>query len=559
MSRLRRKQQAAKRARTVPFEWRAVRLPLLGLAAATTALYSPIIQHPFTNYDDPAYILENSAVREGLTWHTLGWAFTHFHEGNWHPLTWLVHAINFQLNAEQAGGHHATSLLLHVINVSLLFLLLARATGSMGRSTVVTALFALHPLNVESVAWAAELKNVLCTLFFLLGIGAYGWYVQKPNIKRYVAVIIFFVLGLASKPMVITFPFVLILLDYWPLGRIEGWSKTSTFNSIPKKSLSSLVLEKLPMIPLCVGSAIITYLAEHSAGAEKFITVRLPFRLMNALDSYAMYVWKAFWPSGLAVFYPHPMGSLPILRSVVAGCFLVIVSLMVWKGARNHGYLVTGWLWYLGTLVPVIGLVQVGGQARADRYAYIPLIGVFVMVVWSCSEIARQRKWTQITQSAMALAVLVALAAVTLKQISYWSGTIQLWTHTLDVTANNQIAEHNLANELVVLHRDADAIPHLAKALELKPGDMVTAANLGAALSKTGRHEEAVKQYEAVLGQTSDPRILLGVYNNLSVEYHLLGNETKAAEYRSYFSQALQAACRRSDTNCFTSPEGVAE
>jgi protein O-mannosyl-transferase len=423
--------------------------------------------------------------------------------------------------------------------VLLLFLLLARATGLRGRSMIVAALFALHPLNVESVAWAAELKNVLCSLFFLLAVCAYGWYVQKPSVSRYTTVAALFLLGLASKPMVITFPFVLLLLDFWPLGRIEGWGSPSALLPAAQKSFAALVLEKLPMLPLCIGSAIVTYLAEHSVNAEKFISVSLPLRVENAIYSYAMYVWNAFWPSGLAVFYPHPSGSLAPWRLEVAAFFLIAVSVLVWRESREHGYLLAGWLWYLGMLVPVIGLVQVGGQARADRYTYLPLIGVFVMAVWGLGDFAQQRKWSPAAQRATALLVLAALVMTARKQISYWENSYELWTRALDVTRDNQIAEHNLANELVRLHRDPEAIPHLQRAVEFNPQDMVSAANLGAALSKTGRHEDAVREYEIVLRRSSDPKILLGVYYNLSIEYHLVGNDTEAAECHRQFLQEV--------------------
>jgi protein O-mannosyl-transferase len=502
------------------------------LAILTLVVYRPVWQHPFINYDDGAYILFNPHVQQGLTSQTLTWALTTFYEANWHPLTWVVHALNCQLFGLDAGGHHMTSLLLHVLNAVLLFLLLMQATGAMWRSMLAATLFAVHPLNVESVAWAAELKNLLCTFFFLLALGTYGWYARKPAISRYVVLALLFVLGLASKPMVIALPFVLLLLDFWPLRRIVGWTQPSQDFPVAQRSFSSLLLEKAPLVALSIASAVVTLFGQRSVGADNMVRVSLIGRFENALQSYAMYLGKALWPTDLAPFYPYSPVSSPIWP-VIAGLFLLFVSAWVWKARHKSPYLITGWLWYLGTLVPVIGLVQVGGQARADRYAYIPLIGVFVMTVWRLADFADLKMLRLSARLVPAIASLAVFSLLAWHQDSYWNSRYDLWTHTLEVTKNNPVAEHNLAMDLMRSQRWDEAVPHLAKANELNPADTVSLVDLGTVLSSQGRHQDAVKEYEKVLQRSAAPSILLPAYHNLGNEYRILGNYEKSeANYR---------------------------
>jgi tetratricopeptide (TPR) repeat protein len=335
--------------------------------------------------------------------------------------------------------------------------------------------------------------------------------------------------------MVITLPFVLLLLDFWPLGRIEGWTKPSAVLSISQRSFASLVLEKLPLLPFCIASAVVTFFAQVSSGAEKMISVSRAARLENALSSYAMYFWKALWPSGLAPFYPHPSTSLGLWRLILAGCFLILISATVWKLRLKQGYLFTGWLWYLGTLVPVIGIIQVGMQARADRYAYIPLIGIFLMLVWAFADFADSRKVNPTYRAAAALAMLAALSVLAWRQDSFWASSYDLWTHTLSVTTDNSVAEHNMGTELMRLGRTVDAVPYMIRATELNPADMVSMVNLGAALSATGHHREAIQKFECVLQQSNDPRLLLPAYQDLSNEYRQLGDLAKAEENQRQF------------------------
>ncbi len=363
------------------------------LGAMTLSLYSKVIGHPFVNYDDSAYVTENQQVRAGVSWHTIAWAFTATEQSNWHPLTWISHAIDCQLYGMSAGGHHFTSVLLHSLNAVLVFLVLAKGSGSPMRSALVAALLALHPLNVESVAWIAERKNVLSMFFFLLALGAYGWYVRRPDWKRYAAVAVLFAFALASKPMVITLPCVLLLLDYWPLGRVQGWVKPTTSFPVPQASLARLVAEKLPLLALSVASAVLTVVAQQSARVA-IGHLPLQLRVENAFYSYAMYVMKVFWPVNLAVLYPHPLDKLTFAQVALSALLLIVASALVWRERFTRPYLVTGWLWFLGTLVPVIGIVQVGAQGMADRYAYLPAIGLFLMLVWTIADWADQRSFS---------------------------------------------------------------------------------------------------------------------------------------------------------------------
>ncbi len=353
----------------------------------TLALYNPVNQHPFVNYDDDRYVTGNAHVRQGLTAETFTWALTSTEQANWHPLTWMSHALDVSLFRLNPAGHHFTGVLLHAANAILLFLLLMSATGRLGPSLFVAALFALHPMNVESVAWVAERKNVLCTFFFFLTLWAYGWYARRPEWKRYLVVAALFVAGLAAKPMVITLPFVLLLLDYWPLNRVR-YAESDAGWSWPR-----LILEKMPLIALSAASAMITMKAQQAGGAVRStVQFSLSTRVANAIYAYAMYLWKMIWPARLAPLYPHPAGTLATWQVVTAALVLIAITMLVWK-FRELRYLMTGWLWFLGTLVPVIGLVQVGDAAMADRYAYIPLIGIFVMIAFGAADLAETKKF----------------------------------------------------------------------------------------------------------------------------------------------------------------------
>jgi tetratricopeptide (TPR) repeat protein len=509
------------------------------LAVVTFALYTPAIGHPFIfNYDDDIYVSNNAHVKAGVGWRTVTWALRSTESANWHPLTWLSHALDCELYGLNPHGHHLTSVLLHVLNVVLLFLLLLRATGSVGRSFMVAALFAVHPFNVESVAWIAERKNVLSTLFFLLTLGAYGWYARQPNLKRYLAVAALFVLGLASKPMVVTLPCVLLLLDFWPLRRIQGWAQVSpdAAFSVPQARFSWLVVEKLPLLALSAAASAVTIFAQRSGGSMRLV-LPLSVRLENAIYAYAMYVWKGFWPARLAVFYPHPGATLAVWRLGLAALFVLFVSALVWQQRAARPYLIVGWLWFLGTLVPVIGLIQVGEQAIADRYAYIPLIGVFVMAVWAAADLADRRQVSFRSRAKTAATVLGIFALFASDQLRYWRSAVDLWAHAVDVTQNNFLGEQNLGAALLASERYDEALPHFKKSIQLRPLDPGGHLNLAGDLALNGHRREAIEEYETAVPLISDAGMLVETYNTLGRLYSDLGNYAKA---RASYQQVLR-------------------
>jgi len=494
-------------------------------------LYNPVNRHPFINYDDDRYVVQNTHIR-GLSWETIRWAFTTTAEANWHPLTWISHALDYQLFHLNAAGHHLDSLLLHAVNVVLLFLLLQSATKRLGRSLLVAALFALHPLNVESVAWVAERKNLLCTSFFFLALWAYGWYVQKPNWHRYLAVAGFFAMGLMSKPMVITLPFVLLLLDYWPLGRIQGTPPSALRDQqwIPQASLTKLFLEKVPFLALSAASAWITMYAQQGGGAVRSAgQFPLGIRLENSIVAYAAYLWKMIWPAHLAVLYPHAGNALPGWQVGLGILVLLGISALALR-CRSQRYLTTGWLWFLGTLVPVIGLVQVGYQSMADRYTYIPLIGVFVMLVWSVAELADHWKLGLTWRLVPAAVVLLSLSWAARRQLSYWDSGLDLWSHALTVNPNNFIAEDNLGDSLLTAGKPDEAYTHFQRAAEIMPRDPWSHGNMGAYLQQQGRLQEAIAEYRTTLSLSRDRIMIALTQANLGSAYRDLGDDKDALE-----------------------------
>lgn len=503
------------------------------LAVVTLALYNPVNRHPFVNYDDDRYVTENPHVRQGLTGSTIGWSLTATEQANWHPLTWMSHALDVSLFRLNPAGHHFTSVLIHIVNAILLFLLLMWATNRLGPSLFVAALFAIHAMNVESVAWIAERKNVLCTFFFFLTLLAYGWYAKKPDWKKYLAVAGLFAAGLASKPMVITLPFVLLLLDYWPLGRVQGSGGEN------KTPWSRLVIEKLPLFLMSGASAIITMHAQQFGGAVRSASqFSFGIRMGNAVSAYATYLWNMVWPIRLAPLYPHPGDSLPAWHVLVSVGVLAITTALVWK-FRQHRYLPVGWLFFLGTLVPVIGLVQVGEAAMADRYAYIPLIGIFVMIAFGVADLAQQRNW-RLLPVIPAAVVLIALSFATYRQIGYWQTNEDLWSHTLAVTANNFVAEDNLGGALILEGKEEEAHAHFGAAARINPKDPMSHSNLGTYYLTHNQMQEAVKQYKAAAEMTSDPGLLAQTYANLGAAYRAL-NEDGSAETSYNHSLRLNA------------------
>ncbi len=526
------------------FESAEKRLTIVGLllVVITLAVYNPAVSHPFVNYDDDRYVTANPHVRQGLTGETIGWAITSTDQANWHPLAWISHALDYQLFHLNPAGHHFTSVLIHAVNVALLFLLLVWATGQLGPSAFVALLFALHPINVESVAWVAERKNVLCTFFFLLTLGAYGWYAKKPNWQRYCTVAALFICALASKPMVITLPFVLLLLDYWPLGRVRGWAIPSSVLSVSQKSPTELAIEKLPLLLLSAASALITLAAQQSGGAMRSTQqFSLAARLGNAIHAYGMYLSKAVWPAQLAPLYPHPGNSLTTGQIAVAGVVLTVITTAVYR-FRARRYLVAGWLWFLGTLVPVIGLIQVGDQAMADRYVYIPLIGLFVMIAFGVADFIQSRRTesaeaSQATRSThvilavvAAVCVLVLLSVATRRQLDYWQSSESLWRHALAVTDRNFIAQDNLGGALLLDGKTEEAFTHFYAAAQINPRDPMSRGNIGAYLLEQGQLGPAIDELNKVITLTTDNGLLASAHANLGTAYRQSGNDARARQ-----------------------------
>lgn len=503
---------------------------LLGvvLVVATVGLYYPTSGHPFANCDDDVYVTGNRHVKAGLHWETAKWAATSFDECNWHPLTWMSHALDYQLFGLDPSGHHTENVLWHVLNALLLYWVLLQATGSTGPSFAVAALFALHPINVESVAWIAERKNLLSLFLFLLALGAYRWYARAPQISRYCAVAGLYVLALTAKPQVITFPFLLLLWDYWPLRRMFAEDQEGDAGAaIPARSWKWLELEKLPLLAFSAASAVITVKAQRASGSIHW----LPFflRAENAVVAYALYVGKAVWPSRLGLFYPHPRNTLAAWQVVASALFLLIVTAWVIK-ARRRRYLLVGWFWFLGSLVPMIGLVQVGEQAMADRYAYLSFIGLFIMLCWGVSEWAAEHDISARWLAGATAAMLLALAVMTHYQIGYWEDNVTLWQHALEITKNNWFAENNLGAALLGEGRDEEAITYFRSSAAIYPDDPVSHLDIGYYEKQHGNLPLAMAEFNKVLVLAPKQRVAAEAYNNIGFAYLNLRDTVNAKE-----------------------------
>ncbi len=441
-------------------------LILLGLAAMTFAIYAQVVGHQFITLDDDAYIKQNAMVNRGLTLAGVAWAFTAFDQGNWHPLTWIAHMIDRQLFGMNAGGHLVVNALIHVANTLLVFWFLFRTTHARWPSALVAALFALHPLHVESVAWAAERKDTLSTFFGLLSLIAYARYAEARSNGRYAWTAIMLALGLLAKPMLVTWPFVMLLLDYWPLRRFDLTSRKDVATK-----LWPLLREKLPLFALVVASAVITSLAQSHGGAVRtFQEFPIALRVVNAVVSYAKYLLLTFWPNDLAVYYPYTTAGTPAWQIICAAFLLIgITAFCFFQPRKLSGYLIVGWLWFLGALVPVIGIVQVGGQTMADRYFYIPSIGLFIVIAFGLADIAKTRRVAPSLSAAVASGILLALAILTNAQIHRWSDSFTLFKHTLAVTPPNLMIENNLGSALSRSGLHDEAAAHFEKALQIMP------------------------------------------------------------------------------------------
>ncbi len=529
------------------------------LVAITFAVFAQTLGHGLVNYDDPVYVSENPHIQAGLNWRSLFWAFTHVHSHNWHPLTTMSHMLDCQLFGFKPGAHHFVNVLLHTASAVLLFLLLEQATrspnwtGIIWRSAFVAAVFAVHPLHVESVAWVSERKDVLSGFFFMLTLLSYFHYTREPKVSRYLIMSILFACGLMSKPMLVTLPAVLLLLDYWPLNRFE------------QSSALKLVLEKIPLFILSIGSAVATLIAQRG-GIVQIGHLPLTWRAANAASVYLIYVWQMIWPANLATIYPHP-GRLPVWETACAVALLVLITGGAFLLRKGQPYFIIGWLWYLIMLLPVIGLIQVGSQAHADRYTYLSQIGLCIAATWGIADLSRSFRYRREILTVAAPMIVAVLAWRAWIQTAYWHDTERLWNRTFAVTKRNDIAHFAMGEFLLKAHRldeaitqfqivlaghpyepDANfqigcafmekgeldlAIRHFGRTLKIQPENSEAETNLGNVLLKSERMEEAVEHYQNVVRR--EPSSALAHYN-LAVGLHRLGQLPEAI---THYKKAL--------------------
>ncbi|MDM8523537.1 tetratricopeptide repeat protein [Desulfococcaceae bacterium HSG8] len=498
------------------FNIRCDLLICLMLVIAILIIYWQVRYHDFITYDDDEYVTMNDNVRRGLSPESIIWAFTDMKSSNWHPMTWLSHMSDVQLYGLNPGHHHMTNVLFHIGNTLLLFIILRRMSGDLWQSGVVAALFAVHPLHVESVAWVSERKDLLSTFFWMLTLGSYIRYVETPGIRTYLPVLIWFILGLMSKPMVVTLPFVLLLLDYWPMRRMESLHR-----------LRSLVLEKIPLFALSAGSCIVTFLAQKNAGAVGASKL-LPFqdRLSNAIVSYISYIGKMLLPRDLCLLYPHP-GAIPLWKTAGACVLLISVFFLVIRNTKQRPYLGAGWLWYMGTLVPVIGLVQVGRQSMADRYTYIPLIGLFIIIAWGLPELLARCRYKKPVLTGIAAVTLSGLTAVAWLQTRYWRDSVTLYEHTLSITEDNYTIHYNMGNAFLHQNELDKAIRHYTESLRTDPVSAETHNNMGLALVRKGKIDEGIRHYSEA--KRINP-LSRSAYNNMGNAFFYQGRLDQAIE-----------------------------
>jgi Flp pilus assembly protein TadD len=498
---------------------------LLGLA--TLVVYCPILRNGFIEFDDPGYVTANARVQAGLSWNNVAWAFSSFEMGNWHPLAWMSHMLDCQLFGVHPAGHHATSIVLHALNAVLLFLLLQKATGFRWRSLLVAGLFAFHPLNVETVAWVAERKSLLSMLFSLATIGLYGWYARAPDWWRYLAVMAGLALALLSKPMAVTLPVILLLLDYWPLGRLGPGANGAGAG----RQALKLVLEKTPLFLMSLASSWITVVAQKRGEAVSSIaSLPISARLENTAVAYATYLRRMVWPNDLSYFYPHPGSHLPLWKVSAAVVVLLSISMLVYR-FRQRRYLVFGWVLFLVTLLPVIGIVQVGSQSMADRYAYIPLIGLFIAAVWELAELSGRLGVPVAGQAGAALVLLAAAATCTAATERYWHDNVTLFSRAHDVTPTPDLEiETNLAAALNDEGRTSEALVHFRNVESMAPNTFTAHYNVGYLLAGAGDNPGAVKEFQDALRFARQPANRARALNSLGIAYLNLGESPQAIQ-----------------------------
>ena len=530
------------------------------LAIVAFMAFWQVMHSDFINFDDWRYVTKNRHIQDGLTMEAIRWAFTTMYAEFWHPLTWLSHMVDVQLFGLDPRWHHLTNLLLHLASTLLLFLVFHRMTEALWQSAFVAALFALHPLHVESVAWVAERKDVLSAFFWMLTMGAYAFYVERPGLQRYLAVLLSFALGLMAKPMLVTLPFALLLLDYWPLQRFapkkaaqeirtegnkqgdgdrrkgksrkkqpvkaEGKTEKTTDPKNPWAVIRPLLLEKIPLFAMTVFSTFLAYIAQKGVDMGSLGGIPPSVRLPNAFISYIVYLGKMFWPTNLAVCYPYP-GPRPFWQVLGAVFLFIAVMVVATRSAKRVPYLAVGWLWYVGTLVPVIGLVQVGSQARADRYTYIPLIGLFIIVAWGVPELLKNWRFRKKALIALPALCILCLFLLTWRQVGYWRNSITLFDHVLKVTDRNAIAYNTRGIAYVNLGNHRQAIEDYNKAIELNPKYDEAYNNRGNAYGHLGNYRQAVEDCNKAI--ELDPKYA-AAYNNRGISYGKLGNYRQAIE-----------------------------
>ncbi|MGD0077094.1 MAG: tetratricopeptide repeat protein [Sedimentisphaerales bacterium] len=495
------------------------------LLLSTLVAYEPVRHNDFVLYDDYANVAKNPHVNNGITRQSVIWAFTNTYLSNWYPLTWLSHMLDFEIFGSDPAGHHLTSVLIHTVSSLLLFMLLFRMTAAIWPSAFAAAVFALHPLHVESVAWVAERKDVLSGLFWIATMLAYVYYAERPSFSRYTLVLTAFVMGIMSKPMVVTLPFVLLLLDYWPLERFGMRKKEDTFQ---KTSAKRLIAEKIPLFAMSAILSIVTFIAQkHSGAVSTLENVSIDYRVANTFISYIRYIQKTVWPSKLAVIYPL-QGAVSSwdMGLVCAIAFILITSLSIYIGRRRK-YILVGWLWYVGTLVPVIGLVHVGSQAMADRYMYLPMAGLLIIAGWGLKDFVGNRRPWKVALAVLAGAILLFAIILTRIQVRYWQNSITLFEHTLKVTTNNSVAEDNYGNALIDAGKADEGLLHLRNGVRISPSAFLSRIELARALLHLGKYKESVECFNAL---TNYKEVSAEVFGDLGTAQMQLGRYEQAIE-----------------------------
>lgn len=505
--------------RTTRSAWQIAAVCLV-LAVVTGFAFWGVRANDFLAYDDDFYVLENRQVQQGVTTQSIAWAFTTFYVANWHPLTWISHMVDWSLYGKNPGGHHITNVLLHTANAVLLLLLLLYLTGSLWRAAMVAFLFALHPAHVESVAWVAERKDVLCALFWFATLLAYAWYLRRPSWRRFAWVVCGFACGLMSKPMAITLPFTLLLLDYWPLRRIKFARET---HRQWLSSLWKLCVDKWPLFLMAAVSSVITVIAQKAGGAvAQLQSVPLWERICNAAISYCRYALIMLWPNPLRVFYFHERNNIMVSSAVLSAIVLFLVTAVCWHFREKRPYCLFGWLWFLGTLVPVIGVVQVGDQAMAERYTYVPYIGVFIAVVWLVGDAVVKSPKFRVASQLLAVTVIVACAVRTEAQVKVWKDMVTLFSHVLEIDPRGAVPNTSLGVAYARLGRYADAQEYLKRALDYSPNDYEAHNNLGTNLGEQGLTQEALKEFRLSLAIKPDQAAAHSKIGRILAETHQL-------------------------------------